>query len=106
MVSDLRSCTMLSTLPLFYIAQSVNSDDRRTRIQGLRVIMGQDFTLCGSPTITHVGTILQDEINQESGHPQVMLIHSGTNDLTLTTPVDNFISDFSVLITQASTMFP
>ena len=35
-----------------------------------------------------------------------MLIHSGTNDLTLTTPVDNFISDFSVLITQASTMFP
>ena len=30
---------MLSTLPLFYIAQSVNSDDRRTRIQGLRVIM-------------------------------------------------------------------
>ena len=67
---------------------------------------GQDFTLCGSPTITHVGTILQDEINQESGHPQVMLIHSGTNYLTLTTPVDNFISDFSVLITQASTMFP
>ena len=39
MVSDLRSCTMLSTLPLFYIAQSVNSDDRRTRIQGLRVII-------------------------------------------------------------------
>ena len=30
---------MLSTLPLFYIAQSVNSDDRRTRIQGLRVII-------------------------------------------------------------------
>ena len=41
MVSDLRSCTMLSTLPLFYIAQSVNSDDRRTRFQGLRVIMGK-----------------------------------------------------------------
>ena len=39
MVSDLRSCTMLSTLPLFYIAQSVNSDDRRARFQGLRVIM-------------------------------------------------------------------
>ena len=30
---------MLSTLPLFYIAQSVNSDDRRARFQGLRVIM-------------------------------------------------------------------
>ena len=38
-VPDLRSCTMLSTLPLFYIAQSVNSDDRRARFQGLRVIM-------------------------------------------------------------------
>ena len=33
-VSDLRSCTMLSTLPLFYIAQSVNSEDRRVRFQG------------------------------------------------------------------------
>ena len=30
---------MLSTLPLFYIAQSVDSDDRRARFQGLRVIM-------------------------------------------------------------------
>ena len=30
---------MLSTLPLFYIAQSGNSDDRRARFQGLRVIM-------------------------------------------------------------------
>ena len=38
-VPDLRSCTMLSTLPLFYIAQSVNPDDRRARFQGLRVIM-------------------------------------------------------------------
>ena len=34
------------------------------------------------------------------------LIHSGTNDLTLTTPIDDFISDISVLITQVSTMFP
>ena len=39
-VPDLRSWNMLSTLPLFYIAQSVNSDDRRARFQGLRVIMG------------------------------------------------------------------
>ena len=30
---------MLSTLPLFYVAQSVNSDDRRARFQGLRDIM-------------------------------------------------------------------
>ena len=37
MVPDLRSCTMLSTLPLLYIAQSVNSDDRRARFKGLLV---------------------------------------------------------------------
>ena len=67
----------------------------------------QGFTFCRSPTITQVCTILHsDEINQESGHPQLILIHSGTNDLTLTTPIDDFISDVSVLITQASTMFP
>ena len=30
---------MLSTLPLFYIVQSVDSDDRRARFQGLRAIM-------------------------------------------------------------------
>ena len=42
---------MLSTLPLFYIAQSVNSDDRRTRIQGLRVIMR-----CPREILDHVVT--------------------------------------------------
>jgi len=67
---------------------------------------GQDFTFCRSPTIAHVRTILQDEINQEPEHPQLILIHSGTNDLTPTTPIDDFISDISVLVTQASTMFP
>ena len=67
---------------------------------------GQDFTFYRSPTITHVRTVLQDEINQELEHPQLILIHSGTNNLTPTTPIDDFISDISVLITQASTMFP
>ena len=66
----------------------------------------QDFTFYRSPTITHVRTVLQDEINQELEHPQLILIHSGTNNLTPTTPIDDFISDISVLITQASTMFP
>ena len=67
---------------------------------------GQDFTFYRSPTIAHVRTVLQDEINQELEHPQLILIHSGTNNLTPTAPVDNFISDISVLIIQASTMFP
>ena len=57
-VPDLRSCTMLSTLPLFYIAQSVNSDDRRARFQGLRVIMSSLCSVCGflltsSPFVVH-----------------------------------------------------
>ena len=56
--------------------------------------------------IEHVRTTLQDEINQESEHPHLIVIYSGTNDLTTTTPIDDFISDISVVITQASTMFP
>ena len=68
---------------------------------------GQDFTFYRSPTITHVRTVLQDQINQELEHPHLILpVHSGTNNLTPTTPIDDFISDISVLITQASTMFP
>ena len=68
---------------------------------------GQDFTFYRSPTITHVRTVLQDQINQELEHPHLILpVQSGTNNLTQTTPIDDFISDISVLITQASTMFP
>ena len=59
-----------------------------------------NYILVGCPWV------LQDEINQELEHPQLILIHSGTNNLTPTTPIDDFISDISVLITQASTMFP
>ena len=54
-VPDLRSCTMLSTLPLFYIAQSVNSDDRRARFQGLRVIMhGKYFEISTATKLTRL----------------------------------------------------
>ena len=45
--------------------------------------------------IEHVRTTLQDEINQESEHPHLIVIHSGTNDLTTTTPIDDFISDMN-----------
>ena len=59
------------------------------------------------PKIEHARAILEDEIDKESaGHPQLIIIHTGTNDLTTTTPIDDFISDISVLITQASTKFP
>ena len=43
-VPDLRFCIMLSTIPLFYITQSVNSDDRLAGFQGLRVIMSLPFS--------------------------------------------------------------
>ena len=67
----------------------------------------QDFTFFRCPKIEHARAILQDEIDKESaGHPQLIIIHTGTNDLTTTTPIDDFISDISVLITQASTKFP
>ena len=42
-VPDLRSWIMLSTLPLFYITQCVNSDDRRAGFHGLRIIISTFF---------------------------------------------------------------
>ena len=46
---------MLSTLPLFYIAQSVNSDDRRALFQGLRVIMhGKYFEISSAIKLTRL----------------------------------------------------
>ena len=50
--------------------------------------------------------ITTNEINQEPEHPQLILVYSSTNDLTATTQINDFISDISVLITQASTIFP
>ena len=56
-VPDLRSCGMLSTLPLFYIVQSVDSDDRRARFQGLRVIMvTTQWPLCAIMTVPDCAT--------------------------------------------------
>ena len=61
----------------------------------------QDFTFFRCPKIEHARAILQVEIDEESsGHPQLIIIHTGTNDLTTTTPIHDFISDISVLITQ------
>jgi len=69
-------------------------------------LQGNNSNFLRCPKIEHVRTTLQDEMNQESEHPHLIVIHSGTNDLTTTTPIDNFISDISILIRQASTMFP
>ena len=53
-----------------------------------------------------MNTILNDVENQKSGHPQVIIIHCGTNDLTTTTPVEELISNISASISQASIKFP
>ena len=34
------------------------------------------------------------------------LLHNGTNDLTASSPLNDFIYDLTTLITQASTNFP
>ena len=63
-VPDLRSCTMLSTLPLLYIAQSVNSDDRHARFQGLQVIHGRPKLITWTRTwlLLASGVVLQTVI--------------------------------------------
>lgn len=38
--------------------------------------------------------------------PQLLLIHTGTNDLTITTPIDEITSNLLTLITEAATKFP
>ena len=55
------------------------------------------------PKIENARATLQNDINDP---PQLLLIHTGTNDLSLTTSTDEFISDLSTLITEAATKFP
>ena len=38
--------------------------------------------------------------------PNVIVIHTGTNDLTASSPMNDFIYDLTTLITQASTKCP
>ena len=66
----------------------------------------QEFSYFRCPKIELVNTILNDVENQKSGHPQVIIIHCGTNDLITTTPVEDFISNISASISQASIKFP
>ena len=64
----------------------------------------QEFSYFRCPKIELVNTILNE--NQKSGHPQVIIINCGTNDLTTTTLVKDFISITSASISQASIKFP
>ena len=54
------------------------------------------------PKVEHARDVLQNALQE---HPELIVIHTGTNNLTPTTPIDTFISDISALVTEASTKF-
>ena len=39
-------------------------------------------------------------------HPKLLVIHTGTNNLTPTSQIDEFVSEISAFVTQVSTKFP
>ena len=54
------------------------------------------------PKVEHARDALQNALQE---HPELIVIHTGTNNLTPTTPIDTFTSDISALVTEASTKF-
>ena len=54
------------------------------------------------PKVEHAREALQNALQE---HPELIVIHTGTNNLTPTTPIDTFTSDISALVTEASTKF-
>ena len=54
------------------------------------------------PTIAQARTTL----TKLHDTPQLLLIHTGTNDLTITTPIGEITSNLLTLITEAATKFP
>ena len=55
------------------------------------------------PTIAKARAILHNNLSES---PQLLVIYTGTNDLTLTIPTDKFISELSSFITETATKFP
>ena len=55
------------------------------------------------PKIENARATLHNDINDS---PQLLLIQTGTNDLSITTPIVEFIAQLSTLITEAATKFP
>lgn len=55
------------------------------------------------PKIENARALIQNEIVDS---PQLIVIHTGTNDLEMTHTVDDLISEITTMITEASTKFP
>ena len=55
------------------------------------------------PKIENARALIQNEITDS---PQLIVIHTGTNDIEMTHTADDLISDITTMITEASTKFP
>ena len=55
------------------------------------------------PKIKNARALIQNEIVDS---PQLIVIHTGTNDLKMTHTVDDLISEITTMFTEASTKFP
>ena len=63
----------------------------------------QDVRYSWCPKTKNARATLHNDINDS---PQLLLIHTGTNDLSITPPIVEFIAELSTLITEAATKFP
>ena len=63
--------------------------------------MKYNITRC--PTIEDGRDTLQTNLQE---HPKLLVIHTGTNNLTPTSQIDEFVSEISAFVTEVSTKFP
>ena len=63
----------------------------------------QELTFFRCPRLENARSILQNDLHEI---PEIILIHTGTNDLTATTSIHVFISEFCNLIKESASKFP
>ena len=63
----------------------------------------QELKYFRCPTIEDGGDTLQTNLQK---HPKLLVIHTGTNNLTPTSQIDEFVSEISAFVMEVSTKFP
>ena len=63
----------------------------------------QEVKYIRTPLIEHARSYLQSQTHTA---PQILILHTGTNDLERTSSPEDLISNILILITEASTKFP
>ena len=63
----------------------------------------QELKYFRCPTIEDGRSTLQTNLQE---HPKLLVIHTGTNNLTPNSQIDDFVSEISAFVTEASTKFP